>query len=111
VQLVNIDKVDNPTLPFTTMVQGQAVPESIQWIIIRLGALMESYEISGITDISDRKVRDILSHFKKTGSVKVSKREKATIHNALQDEDIQVLSMPEPLCYTHLYYIASFQYC
>ena len=93
------------------MVQGQAVPESVQWIIIRLSAVMASYEISGFTDISDRKVRDILSHFKKTGGVKASKREKPTLHNALQDEDIQVLFMLEPLCYTHLYYIAFIQIC
>ena len=90
------------------MVQGQAVPESIQWII-HLSAVMASYEISGFTDISDRKVRDIPSHFKKTGGVKASKREKATLHNALQDEDIQVLFISSLLAYSHLYYIASFQ--
>ena len=100
-------------LPFHhhTMTQGQSIPESIQWIIIRLSATMPSYEISGYTDISDRKVRDILAHFKKTGGITVSKREKATLHNALQDEDIQVLFIFVRLLYTHLYYIASFQHC
>jgi hypothetical protein len=72
------------------MVQGQAVPDAIQWIIIRLSTLMPSHEISGYTDISDRKIRGILAHFKKTGGIKVSKREQVTLHNSLQDEDIQV---------------------
>ena len=73
------------------MAQGQPVSESIQWIIIRLSAVVPLHEIPGITDIGDRKVREILAHFKETGGVKVSKRERATIHNKLQDEDIQVL--------------------
>ena len=92
------------------MTQGQAVPESIQWIIIRLSATMPAHEISGYTDISDRKVRDILAHFKNTGSIIVSKREKATLHKSLQDEDIQVFFISVLLLYTHLYYIASFQH-
>jgi hypothetical protein len=94
------------------MARGQAVTESIQWIIIRLSAIMPSHEISGFTDISDRKIRDILAHFKKTGDIKVSKREQATLHNALQDEDIQVLFIFALLGYTHLYCqcIASFQH-
>ena len=92
------------------MTRGQAVDESIQWIIIRLSATMPSHEISGYTDISDRKIRDILAHFKKTGGINVSKREKVTLHNSLQDEDIQVLFIFVLLCYTHPYYIASFQH-
>ena len=51
---------------------------------------MPAHEISGYTDISDRKVRDILAHFKNTGSIIVSKREKATLHKSLQDEDIHI---------------------
>ena len=51
---------------------------------------MPSHEISGYTDISVRKIRDILAHFNNTGGVKGSKREKPTVHNSLQDEDIQV---------------------
>ena len=104
-----VDKQFN--LPFHhhhTMTQGQAVPESIQWIIIRLSATMPAHEISGYTDISDRKVRDILAHFKNTGSIIVSKCEKATLHKSLQDEDIQVFFISVLLLYTHLYYIASF---
>ena len=51
----------------TTMTRGQPVSEAIQWTIIRLSAVMPSHEISGYTDTSDRKIRDILSYFKKTG--------------------------------------------
>jgi transposase len=72
------------------MTKGQAISEPIQWTIIRLSAAMPSHEISGFTDISDRKIRDIIAHFKKTGSIVVSKREKPTLHRSLQDEDIQV---------------------
>ena len=93
-----------------TMTRGQAVSESIQWTIIRLSAVMPSDDISGFTDISVRKIHDILTHFKETGDVKNSKREKATLHHALQDEDIQVLFIFLLLRYTHLYYIASFQH-
>ena len=55
------------------------------------------------------KIHDILTHFKQTGGVKGSKREKATLHNALQNKDIQVLFISSLLAYSHLYYIASFQ--
>lgn len=70
--------------------RGQPVSEDIQWTIIRLSATMPSHEISGYTDISDRKIRDILSHFKKTGDIKSSKRGTPTLHKSLQEEDIQV---------------------
>jgi hypothetical protein len=86
----------------TTMAQGQAVSEFIQLTIIRLSAMMPSHEISGYTDISDRKIRGILAHFNKTGGINVSKREKPTLHGSLQDEDIQVLFI-FVLGYTHLY--------
>jgi hypothetical protein len=72
------------------MPQGQAVSESVQWIVVRLGATMSVDEISGYVDLGDRKVRDILAHFKKTGGVNVPKRERPTLHKSLQDEDIQV---------------------
>ena len=72
------------------MTQGQPVSEAIQWTIIRLSATMHSHEISGYTNISVRKVCDIISHFKKTGDIKSSKREMPTIHKSLQEEDIQV---------------------
>jgi hypothetical protein len=72
------------------MTRGQPVSEAIQWTIIRLSAIMPSHEISGYTDTSERKVRDILSHFKKTGDIKSSKRGTPTVHKSLQEEDIQV---------------------
>ena len=72
------------------MTRGQPVPEVIQWTIICLSATMPSHEISGYTDISDRKIRGILAHFQKTGGIKSSKREMPTIHKSLQEEDIQV---------------------
>ena len=50
---------------------------------------MLSHEISGYTDISDRKVRDIITHFNKTG-INGSKHEQLTLHKSLQDKDIQV---------------------
>ena len=91
-----------------TMDRGQAVSESIQWIIIRLSAVMPSDEISGFTNISECKIRDILAHFNKTGGINVSNREleQATLHNAVQNEDIQVLFIFSLLGhYTHLYCI------
>ena len=103
-----MEKVDNLPFHHNTMPQGQDVSESIQWIIIHLSAVIPSQEISGFTDISDRKVRNILAHFKKTGGINTSKREQATLHNALQDKDIQVLFIFALLGYIHLYYIASF---
>jgi hypothetical protein len=72
------------------MTQGHPVSEAIQWTIIRLSVAMPSHEISGYTDTSDRKIRDILAHFKKTGGIKSLKREMPTIHKSLQEEDIQV---------------------
>jgi hypothetical protein len=72
------------------MTRGRPVSDDIQWTIIRLSAIMPSHEISGYTDTSERKIRDILAHFKKTGDIKTSKREMPTIHKSLQEEDIQV---------------------
>jgi hypothetical protein len=109
--LLYADKVGNEpsSTVSTTMAQGQAVSEAIQWTIIRLSATMPSHEISGYTDISDRKIRDILAHFKRTGGVKSSKRDKPTLHGSLQDEDIQVLFTFKLLGYTDIFYKASFQ--
>ena len=72
------------------MTQGQAVSEKVQWITIRLSATMPPHEISGYTDISVSKIYGILAHFKKTGDINISKRERPTLHRSLQDEDIQV---------------------
>ena len=72
------------------MTRGRPVCEAIQWTIIRLSVIMPSHEISGYTDISDRKVRDIIAHFQKTGGIKLAKCETPTIYKSLQEEDIQV---------------------
>ena len=50
-------------------------------------------EISGYVDLSNWKVWDILGHFKRTGDINVPKHEQPTLHESLQDEDIQVLLM------------------
>jgi transcription initiation factor IIE alpha subunit len=73
------------------MPQGQAVPESIQWIVVRLSTAMTIDEICGYTDISNQKVRDIIAHFKTTGDINIQKCKRSTPHISLQDEDIQVL--------------------
>ena len=73
------------------MTQGQPISEAIQWTIIRLSATIPPHEISGYTDTSDHKSRDILAHFKKTGDIKSSKCNTPMIHKSLQEEDIQVL--------------------
>jgi hypothetical protein len=69
---------------------GQPVSEAVQWIVVRLGTMMSNEDISACTDLSDRKIRGIIAHFKKTGSVDVPKRERASLHRSLKDEDIQV---------------------
>ena len=92
-----------------TMVRGQAVSEALQWTVIRLSATMPCHEISGYTDISDRKIRDIIAHFKTTGGIKSSKCEQPSLHNSLQDEDIQEYFNFELLGYAKLCYQASFQ--
>ena len=53
------------------MPQGKAVAEAIQWIIIRLSAILSPVDIATYTDISERKVRDILRYFDQSGDVKI----------------------------------------
>ena len=109
-QVVTISGQSWTYLSPATMPRGQPVSEAIQWTIIRLSAVMPSHEISGFTDISDRKVRDILSHFKKTGDIKSSKRGAPTIHRSFQEEDVQVWFTFELLTYADLGYKASLQH-
>ena len=92
------------------MPRGQAVSYAVQWIIVRLSAIMSVDEISGFVDLSSRKVRGILGHFKRTGDVNVPKHEQPTLHKSLQDEDIQVLLYVKLLGHTNLCYEASFQH-
>ena len=72
------------------MPQGKAVTEAIQWIVIRLSAILSPVDIAAYTDISERKVRDILSYFDRNGDVKVPMRKQARLQRSLRDEDIQV---------------------
>jgi hypothetical protein len=81
------------TLFFKFMVQGQFVSEAFQWIIVHMGATMAPQDIAMYTDVSMHKVRDILSHFNKTGEVKGSKGSKPQLHCSLCDYDIQVSSL------------------
>jgi hypothetical protein len=75
------------------MVQGQFVSEAVQWIIVHMGATMAPQDIAMYTDVSMHKVRDILSHFNKTGEVKGSKGSKPQLHRSLCDYEIQVSSL------------------
>ena len=72
------------------MPHGKAVSEDIQWVIVRLGTAMSCQDIAMYTDLSERKVRDTLSHFKQNGDVNVPKRQRPNLHRSLQDESIQV---------------------
>ena len=72
------------------MVWGKAIPEAVQWIIIRLSTTMKVDEISMYTDVGTRSVKRILAHFRKTGDVKDAKRKRPQLHQVLCDYDIQV---------------------
>jgi hypothetical protein len=72
------------------MAQGKVIPEVVHWIIIRLATTMSAEEISMYTDVGMCKVNQILSHFKETGSVKLSRRSKRQLHRTLCDFDIEV---------------------
>ena len=72
------------------MARGKATPEVVHWIIIRLGTIMSAEEISMYTDVGVRKVNEILTYFKQTGSIKLSRRSERQIHRTLCDYDIEV---------------------
>ena len=74
------------------MAQGKAIPEDVQWIIIRLSAVMPVEDISSFTDVGLRRVKGILSHFRQTGGVKVSSHSKPQLHRNLCDYDIEACS-------------------
>lgn len=81
---------DSGHLPTTTMPQGKAVSADLQWTIVRLSTAMSDEDVGMYTDVSERKVREILAHFKKNGDIKLSKRERGRVHRRLCDADIQV---------------------
>ena len=70
------------------MPQGQIVSEPIQWIIVQLRTAMTSHDITMFTDLSELKVCEILAYFNTTGSVKVPKCQKHTLHRSLGDDSI-----------------------
>ena len=72
------------------MPQGKAVTKAIHWIVIRLGAILSPEDIAAYTDISECKVRDILTYFNRNGDVKVPMCKRARLQKSLRDEDIQV---------------------
>ena len=72
------------------MPQGKAISEAVQWIVIRLSIKMPAYKIAMYTDIGEKRVQEILTHFRKTGSVNVPKHEKVARSRSLCDEEIQV---------------------
>ena len=71
---------------------GKAISEEVQWIIICLSTAMSREDIAMYTDVSLRKVNDVLSTFNKEGTVKVYTRQKPDTYTSLCDEDVQVSS-------------------
>ena len=65
------------------MVWGSPVSETVQWIIMRMGPLLSTEEISNFTDVGERRVRQILKHFQNTGDVDTPKCVKNKINRLL----------------------------
>ena len=65
------------------MPQGKAIIEDIQWTVIWLSATTSSEDIAAHTNLSECKVWDILSHFKKTGDVRVPASEQPRLQKSL----------------------------
>ena len=85
------------------MPQGKAIIEDVQWIVIRLSATMSPEDIAAYTNLSERKVRGIISHFNRTGDVKVPTCERPRLQRSLQDEDIKVCEFVSSSYPTDLY--------
>ena len=89
-------KGETTTLVLTTtstsmlIVQGQPIPESVQWIIICMGPLMSTEEISHLMQVGEHRVWGILAHFWQTGDVQVPKCTKDKVKCALLDKDVEV---------------------
>ena len=75
------------------MVQGSPVSEMVQWIIMQMGPLLSTEEISNFTDVGERRVRHIPKHFQNTGDVDTPKHVKNKINHLLWEEHIEVCSM------------------
>ena len=74
------------------MGSGKAIPESVQWIVIRLSTRLSVEEICMYADISKRSVERIMAYFRRTGDVLVASKSKGYLpsHRALCDQDIEV---------------------
>ena len=72
------------------MVSGKPISEEVQWIIIHLSSIMSREDIAVYTDVSLRKVNDVLSTFNKEGTVKVYSSQKQNTNSSLSEEDIYV---------------------
>ena len=72
------------------MPQGKPVSEEVQWIVVRMATGMSIGDIATYADLSERKVKDILAYFKRTGEVKGGKSFKPKLHRTLCDDDIEV---------------------
>jgi len=72
------------------MGQGKFIPESTQWIVLRLASTMSIEDTAMYSDVSPSSIRRILAHFKETGDVIGSKRSKMQAASTLCDLDIQV---------------------
>ena len=63
------------------MVQGKAILEAVQWIIVRLDATMPIEDVAMYTDVGQRTVQKIFFHFQNTGEILVHKAIKPpTLH-------------------------------
>ena len=58
------------------MAKGKAIPESTQWIVIRLATCMPVDEIAMYTDIGVRSVKRLLAYFNKHGELNIPKQQK-----------------------------------
>jgi hypothetical protein len=56
------------------MARGKPIPETTQWIIIRLSTTMSVDDIALYTSISPASIRRILKFFKETADVNVPNR-------------------------------------
>ena len=63
------------------MPQGKPISEDIQWIVVHLGAAFSSDDVAMYTNISERKVRVILAHHKRTGSVDAPKHRRPNLYH------------------------------
>ena len=72
------------------MPQGKPISEEIQWIVVRLGAVLSPEDVAMYTNIGEHKVRAILTHHKRTGEVDIPKRARPNLYQKLQEDDIEV---------------------